>query len=86
VRSALRTTSGTSQKRYEKVTTAAEGHLGPGWPKTFSAFGTELRRIAPQLRVQGIAINFERKHGGRIVTVSVENGKSGGSPPVMAIS
>jgi hypothetical protein len=68
--------SGSTQNLYEKVTTAAEGHLGPAWPKTFSLFGTELRRIAPQLRLHGIAINFERKRTGTIVTLSVENSRT----------
>ena len=77
--------SGTTQKLYEKVTTAAEGHLGPAWPKTFSLFGTELRRIAPQLRLHGIAINFERKRTGTIVTLSVENGKTVGPQPDTAV-
>jgi hypothetical protein len=58
------------------LTTAAEGHLGPAWPKTFSLFGTELRRIAPQFRLHGIAINFERKRIGTIVTSNVENGRT----------
>jgi hypothetical protein len=77
--------SGTTQKLYEKVMAAGKGNLGPAWPKNFSTFGAELRRIAPQLRLHGIAINFERKHDGRIVTLSVENGETGGPPPDTAI-
>jgi hypothetical protein len=64
---------------------AGKGNLGPAWPKNFSTFGAELRRIAPQLRLHGIAINFERKHDGRIVTLSVENGETGSPPPDTAI-
>ena len=46
-----------------------------------SAFGAELRRIAPQLRVHGIAIHFERKREGSIVSLSFENRKTSGSNP-----
>ena len=41
----------------------------------------ELRRIAPQLRLHGIAIHFERRREGTIVSLSVENGKTVGSNP-----
>jgi hypothetical protein len=59
----------------KKVTAAAGAKLGPDWPKNFSTFGAELRRVAPQLRLHGIAVNFERKRGRSVVTLSVENGK-----------
>jgi hypothetical protein len=36
-------------------------------------FGSELRRIAPQLRLHGLSISFERKGGDRIVTLKTEN-------------
>ena len=32
-----------------------------GWPKTPIMFARELRRIAPQLRLQGLCITFERR-------------------------
>jgi hypothetical protein len=35
-------------------------------------FGNELRRIAPQLRLNGLAIKFERRRGERIVTLNAE--------------
>ena len=60
---------------------AAKGHLGSNWPKSSSAFSAELRRIAPQLRVHGISIHFERRREGRVVSLSVENGKTAGSKP-----
>jgi hypothetical protein len=41
-----------------------------GWPKSVSTFGNELRRLAPQLRLHGLFIDFERRHDGRIVTLS----------------
>ena len=43
---------------------------GPRWPKTVNAFGAELRRLAPQIRLHGLSIHFERKHEGRIVTLT----------------
>jgi hypothetical protein len=71
----------TTQKFYDKATRAAKGHSGSAWPKSASALGTELRRIAPQLRVHGISIHFERRREGSVVSFSVENGKTGGSNP-----
>ena len=41
----------------------------PGWPKTPSRAAIELRRIAPQLRMFGVSVTFERSsRAGRIVT------------------
>jgi hypothetical protein len=71
----------TTQQFCDRATRAAKGHLGSAWPKTASAFGTELRRIAPQLRVHGISIHFERRREGSVVSFSVGNGKAGGSNP-----
>ena len=51
-----------------------------GWPKTPSTFANELRRIAPQLRLQGLSITFERRKDGRYVTLGWEPA-SGGQPP-----
>ncbi len=42
----------------------------PAWPKNVSTFGNELRRLAPQLRLHGLFIDIERRHDGRIVTLS----------------
>ena len=55
--------TGTTQEFYDRATTAAKGHLGSDWPKCSSAFGAELRRIAPQLRVHGS--RFTSKDGAR---------------------
>jgi hypothetical protein len=41
------------------------------WPKTFAAFGNELRRLAPQLRLHGLSIEFHRRNGKRIVSVAL---------------
>ena len=60
------------QKFYEQIMKFAGDRLGPNWPKTVSAFSKELRRIAPQLRVHGISITFERKSEERIVTLRSE--------------
>jgi hypothetical protein len=40
-----------------------------GWPKTIHSFGSELKRLAPHLRLHGLSITFERLAEGRIVTV-----------------
>jgi hypothetical protein len=41
----------------------------PGWPKTPARAAIELRRIAPQLRMFGLSVTFERNsRAGRIVT------------------
>jgi hypothetical protein len=42
------------------------------WPKTSEKFSKELRRLAPQLRIHGIDVNFERRHAGRIITLKSE--------------
>jgi hypothetical protein len=34
-------------------------------------FGSELRRIAPQLRLHGISVSFERRGGDRVVTLKI---------------
>ena len=44
----------------KKVATSAD------WPKTTANFSNELRRLAPQLRMHGMSVSFERRHEGRI--------------------
>ena len=44
------------------------------WPKTTARFGKELRRLAPQLRLHGVSVSFERRHEGRIITLKSERG------------
>ena len=42
------------------------------WPKTTEKFGNELRRLAPQLRMHGLSVSFERRNEGRIITLKSE--------------
>jgi energy-coupling factor transporter ATP-binding protein EcfA2 len=42
------------------------------WPKSTSLFSTELRRVAPQLRLRGINITFGRNSGHRLVTITTQ--------------
>ena len=57
---------------YNGIVKTVGSGLRPNWPKTIASFGNELRRIAPQLRLHGITIAFERKGGDRIVTLRTE--------------
>jgi hypothetical protein len=72
--------SGKTQALYEAIVKAKGNALGPLWPKTISMFGTELRRIAPQLRLHGISIGFERRGRDRIVTLKMEDATTGLPP------
>jgi hypothetical protein len=40
------------------------------WPKDLTQFSKELRRVAPQLRLHGLAINFSRTAAGRLVELT----------------
>jgi hypothetical protein len=72
--------SWTPQQLYEFIMKRADiSKLGPRWPKTVSMFGSELRRIAPQLRLHGMSVNFERRDGNRVVTITSEGTAT--SPP-----
>ena len=64
--------SGTPLELYRKITENAGKATGPRWPKTVHAFGNELRRIAPQLRLHGLSIAFGRTRDARIVTLTSE--------------
>jgi hypothetical protein len=48
----------------KKVTSSA------GWPKTPRGFSNELRRIAPQLRTNGVFVAFEKRREKRIIFVT----------------
>ena len=48
-----------------------------GWPKGVEKFGRELRRLAPQLRLHGINVQFERRHAGRVIRLTAEPTSSG---------
>jgi hypothetical protein len=43
------------------------------WPKTTARFGQELRRLAPQLRLHGVNVSFERRHEGRIISLTSDH-------------
>jgi hypothetical protein len=60
---------GTPMNLFHALTKIAGNGARGRWPKTSSMFGNELRRIAPQLRLHGLSINFERRRGERIVTL-----------------
>jgi hypothetical protein len=40
-----------------------------GWPKTPTWLTNELRRIAPQLRIHGLFVTFERTNGKRLIII-----------------
>jgi hypothetical protein len=42
------------------------------WPKTTGNFGNGLRRLAPQRRLHGVNVSFERRHDGRIIILKSE--------------
>jgi putative DNA primase/helicase len=42
------------------------------WPKTAGSFGDALRRLAPQIRLHGVSISFERRHEGRMIILKSE--------------
>ena len=42
----------------------------PGWPKTPAMLGTEMRRVAPQLREHGIFLIFGKTHESRTITLT----------------
>jgi hypothetical protein len=69
--------SGKPQQLYESIVKVTGHTLGPRWPKTISKFGSELRRIAPQLRLHGISIDFDRRGGDRVVTLKMEGATTG---------
>jgi hypothetical protein len=52
-----------------------------GWPKGVQKFGQELRRLAPQLRLHGINVQFERRHAGRVISLTSEPTSSGAARP-----
>jgi len=62
--------SGTPSALYNELT-AIGGRFAESahWPKSSTRFSIELRRMAPQLAIHGIIVNFSRSHQGRIVSV-----------------
>jgi hypothetical protein len=64
--------SGKPQELYQVLVKIVGDRLGPRWPKTISMFGSELRRLAPQLRLHGLSISFARKGDDRVVSLKTE--------------
>ena len=71
----LRELAGTPAQLHAKLTEIVGKKVAASadWPKTAENFGRELRRLAPQLRLHGIGVSFERRPEGRIVTVQSEH-------------
>ena len=44
----------------------------PRWPKTPALLGSELRRIAPQLREHGLFVIFRRTYQSRLLTITTK--------------
>jgi hypothetical protein len=42
------------------------------WSKTTGNFGNDIRRLAHQLRLNGVSICFERRHDGRLIILKSE--------------
>ncbi len=69
--------SGIPQTLYQGAVKNAGNELGSRWPKTISKFGSELRRIASQLRVYGLSISFERRGVDRVSSLKMEDATAG---------
>jgi hypothetical protein len=72
--------TGTPLELYQAAAKGAVNKLATGWPKTVHTFGAELRRIAPQLRLHGLSIHFERKGGIRTVVLKTEQSADTSQP------
>jgi len=64
----------------EEMTDLPDVKRSHAWPKTPKALSNRLRRVAPDLRLVGLAVEFVRQHGGRRL-VSVRKLASPSSPP-----
>jgi hypothetical protein len=71
--------TGTPLELYQFLSRVNFKPPGARWPKTVHAFGNDLRKIAPQLRLHGLAVNFERRGGERIVKLK-NNHSTAGEP------
>jgi len=67
--------SGTPTELLAQLTTLVEKKVRAlrQWPKSPSSLAKELRRIAPQLRLHGISVVFEKIHGKRLITLTKTN-------------
>jgi hypothetical protein len=66
---------GTPAALYEALTEIVGKKVAAsaGWPKSPRSFSNELRRITPQLRLNGLSIDFERSHNGRRIVMTNTN-------------
>jgi len=67
--------SGTPTELLAQLTTLVEKKVTSlrHWPKSPSALGKELLRIAPQLRLHSISVAFERNREKRLITLTKTN-------------
>ena len=72
--------TGPTQKLYERSPEATRGvPIGPELAQRSQQLRRELRRIAPQLRVHGIAVDFVRTRDARLVTLNADGYTKSGS-------
>ena len=71
--------AGTPRALYQAMSNFEGNTARARWPRTVHTFGNELRRLAPQLRLHGLSINFERRRGERIVTLKLDRVSNGPS-------
>jgi hypothetical protein len=73
--------SGTAGELHARLTeiTGKKVAASAAWPKTAARLSQELRQLAPQLRLHGVNVSFERRNEGRIIVLSSDH--PSGSPP-----
>ncbi len=49
------------------------------WPKSARTLSIVLRRLAPQLRMIGIIVEFDRQRSGRLIRLSLDPNEGGGT-------
>jgi hypothetical protein len=66
--------SGTAAQLHARLTEIVGKKVASSadWPKTSEKFGNALRQLAPQLRLHGLGVSFERRNDGRIITLKAE--------------
>ena len=66
--------SGSPSELHGLVTKAVGREIAASapWPKTPRNFSLELRRLVPQLRMHGLAIEFQRGNRGRVITLTAD--------------
>jgi hypothetical protein len=76
--SQVRRWAGTPAALYEALTAIVGKKVTASarWPKSTRAFSNELRRITPQLRLNGLAVDFERGNNGRRIIMTNRQGIS----------